>query len=135
MGNQTLCRRIAAAIRNGNACAVSDGSFKDELGTSSWVFDGTNAEGRIQGDMAVPGAPTDQCAYRSEIIGLYSIACTLEVLCKLYNLDLRAIIIGCDGLLVIQKTETLEKDINPSDVHFTEIPHWHQVSPCGGAPG
>jgi hypothetical protein len=69
---------------------VSDGSFKDQYGTSAWAIEAESSvdqctgvdippvdeskENRCKGANIVPGAPTDQSAYRSEVARLFGIA-------------------------------------------------------------
>ncbi len=56
---------IATAIRNCEAIAVSDGSFKDGYGTAAWVLEGGDCRGRIVGQVIAPGDEQDHLAYRS----------------------------------------------------------------------
>ncbi len=44
---------IAQAIQQGEAIAVSDGSFQDQFGTASWVIEGSCPVGRIVGAVIV----------------------------------------------------------------------------------
>jgi hypothetical protein len=79
---------IANAIRDGRCVSVSDGSFKDQYGTSVWAIEAESSvdrctgadipaaaackNNRCMGVNIVPGAPSDQSAYRSELVGLYA---------------------------------------------------------------
>jgi hypothetical protein len=69
---------------------VSDGSFKSQYGTSAWAIkaessvdkctgadippEAASKNSRRKGVNIVPGAPSDQSAYRSEVAGLFGIA-------------------------------------------------------------
>jgi hypothetical protein len=66
-------REVADAIRLGHAIAVSDGSYKDNLGTAAYVLEGKTSKNRIVAVLKVPGLPADQSPYRSELSGLYGI--------------------------------------------------------------
>ena len=46
---------IVDDIANGTAVGVSDGSFKEEFGTASWVIENANGTQRIMGNVLVPG--------------------------------------------------------------------------------
>ena len=64
---------IAEAIRQGTAVALSDGSYKDQRGTSAWVIEADQEIGRIKGWNMVPGYQDDHSSYRSELTGILSI--------------------------------------------------------------
>jgi hypothetical protein len=94
---------ITQAIQQGNAIAISDGSFQDQFGTASWVLEGTCAIGRIVGDVIVPGAARDHSAYRSELAGIYSILVCAKHLCDFFNITPGSIELGCDGQSALDK--------------------------------
>jgi hypothetical protein len=60
--------------------AVSDGSFKEKHGTAAWMIC-VSETCVIRGRTITPGLPSDQSAYRSELIGLYGIVYTIRYLC------------------------------------------------------
>lgn len=64
---------IVKDILNGTAVGVSDGSFKDEFGTASWIQESTRDTQRIMGNVLIPGFKTGQSAYMSEIGGIYGL--------------------------------------------------------------
>jgi hypothetical protein len=97
-------RYVAQAIREGTALAVSDGSFKDAVGTAGFVVEGPRYNfHRILGDCMVPGYGDDQSAYRSELCGLMGIMYTLRELCAHHHIKTGAITVACDGLSAIRK--------------------------------
>jgi hypothetical protein len=49
----------------------------------------------------VPGAPTDQSAYRSEVAGLFGIATMTREICAFHDLTAGTVYLGCDGLSVL----------------------------------
>jgi hypothetical protein len=94
---------IALAIQQGEAIAISDGSFQDIYGTAAWVVEGTDSNGRALGAVVVPGSAKDQSAYRSELAGLYSILVFVKQLCEFYQISSGSIELGCDGQSALDK--------------------------------
>ena len=89
---------IIEDIIRGTAIGVSDGSFKDEFGTASWAIENESGTQRINGDGIIPGFPSDQSAYRSEIGGLYGLVLAVEIIKDLWKIRSGAIVLGCDGI-------------------------------------
>jgi hypothetical protein len=85
---------IAKAITQGEAIAISDGSFQDQFGTASWVIEGNCDRGRITGDVTIPGYYTDHSSYRSELTGIYAIMVCVKHLCKFFQIKSGAIELG-----------------------------------------
>jgi hypothetical protein len=108
---------LALAISQGDAIAVSDGSYQDTYGTASWVLEGTNSTGRILGDVVVPGNEHDQTAYRSELTGIYAILLTVSKLCQYYKINRGAMELGCDGKSALEKALG-NKPINIEDSNY-----------------
>ena len=95
---------VAQAIRQGTAIAVSDGSFKDAIGSAGFVLEGSMyAHHRILGDCMVSGYGEDQSAYRSELCGLLGIMYSLRELCHHHHIQSGSITVACDGLSAIRK--------------------------------
>ena len=94
---------LAQAISQGDAIAISDGSFQDTYGTAAWVLEGIDSVGRIKGAVVVPGTAKDQSAYRSELAGIYSIMVAVTKLCKFFEIQQGAIELGCDGQSALDK--------------------------------
>jgi hypothetical protein len=105
-----------ASIKDGSARAVSDGSFKDRFGTAAFTII-AERDTSIIGLNIVPGHPSDQGAYRSELAGLFGNILVVNALCQWAGISGGAIKIGCDGLSALNKafdTWPLE----PADPHF-----------------
>jgi hypothetical protein len=85
--------------------AVSDGSYKDNFGTSSFIFSGGYLKSRIYGDNCIPGSPEDQSAHRSEVGGIVGMAITLHMLCKMYDITEGKITLGLDGQSALNSTK------------------------------
>ncbi|HEY9814429.1 MAG TPA: hypothetical protein V6D20_01275, partial [Candidatus Obscuribacterales bacterium] len=100
---------ISAAIINGTAKAVSDGSYKSGHSTAGFILLGSNKEQELEGVNTTPGATLEQSAYRAELSGVAGIASALSCLCKTHDITAGTITIGLDGekaLYALAKTAT-----------------------------
>ena len=115
--------KAAEMIRQGQAIAVSDGSFKDGWGTSALCITGRQADCsyRLSGRNVVPGWDSDQEAYRSEAAGLYGIVSLLEALCEHHNVTAGYIEVGCDGRSAIRNSLDLTKWVDSGAAHYDLI--------------
>jgi hypothetical protein len=77
---------IAAAIQQGTAVAVSDGSLKLNLGTSAFIICGPNFTHSIVGVNVLPGCVHDGDSLRCELSGLYAICLTVSVIVNQFGL-------------------------------------------------
>ena len=77
-------QRIATALCNGTALALSDGSFKDMFGTSAFVIEAADSYQRITGVNAVPGPLNDGDSHRCELCGLFAIVLIVNCICTYY---------------------------------------------------
>jgi hypothetical protein len=111
---------IISALQQGTAIAVSDGSFKNERGTASMIILG-EGNSRIRADVHVPGEPVDQCSFRSEAAGMYSICLMTEILCEHFKIQTGAIEIACDGLSPLQKCAIMDERGRPQNKHYDFI--------------
>jgi ribonuclease HI len=94
---------IAAALINNTAIAVSDGSFKDNKGTSGWIVEGDTQAGRIIGWNMVPGFLDDHSSYRSELTGILAILTLIKELCTIHDITTGGLTIGCDSESAVEK--------------------------------
>jgi hypothetical protein len=90
-------RCLAMAILNGTARAISDGSFKDKMGTSASVLYGSDPSKRIMCVNAPPGHEDEQSAYRSELAGIEGTLALVASVCKVHDIRSGSITIGLDG--------------------------------------
>jgi hypothetical protein len=112
---------LATSFRrqNNQALAISDGSFKSKHGTAAWIIF-VSPECQLVGKTITPGDPADQCAFRSELAGLYGIACTLFHL--EHGLGITGeITIGCDGISALRQVAKNEDFIDPNLPHYDLI--------------
>jgi hypothetical protein len=90
-------QELAHSIQQGFAKAVSDGSFKNQRGTSAFSLFGSTEEPLLIGWNGVPGTLTAQSAYRSELAGIAAIITAAKLLVTRFSLSHGAIKIGLDG--------------------------------------
>ena len=77
------------------------------------MIENTSGTQRIIGDCIIPGFPSDQSAYRSEIRGLYTLVLVVEMIKDMWNIKSGSIKIGCDGL------NALQQGMGVDSVHIT----------------
>ena len=90
-------KTIAEAIRLGTAVAVSDGSFKNELGSAALVIEGSDSQHRILAGHLTPGPLSAQSSFRSELSGLYGIVLMVNTICRFYDITEGQVSCACDG--------------------------------------
>ena len=78
---------LADAIRNGTAYGVSDGSYKDDRGTSGFLIEGDSGEtNRITGGNEIPGDPAEQSSYRAELGGIEGIIALVDCVVQVHSI-------------------------------------------------
>jgi hypothetical protein len=110
---------ITEDLRNGEALAVSDGSYKDQKGTAAIVVEGKKSGCRITAVVQVPGYKDAQCAYRSEAAGILAAVQIVEAMVKFSKLEKGAVRMCCDGLSALR--QSFSKAVNVSTAHFDII--------------
>ena len=89
---------LAQAISQGTCLAISDGSFKNNIGTSACLLEGMDkAKHRIMAINSIPGATDSQSAYRSELGGISCIIALVQAICSLHKINEGSVEIGLDG--------------------------------------
>ena len=111
------CMDLAMGIIKGNATAVSDGSFKDHMGTSGFVLRGSNKEIVSTGANTVPGNPNEQSSYRSELAGISGTLAILDATCKKYDISTGSVTVALDGQQALLKARSLWP-LSPTDPDF-----------------
>jgi hypothetical protein len=89
--------RIAQAIQNGTAIALSDGSFKDGFGTSAIIIEASDPGDNIIAVNVVPGCKDTQSSFRSKLSGIFGQVIMINTICQLYGITHGSITCGCDG--------------------------------------
>ncbi len=102
---------IAAVLKDGTAIAVCDGSFKNGIGTSTWVIEGTNSNNRIKGWNWVPEDIMDQSPYRSEVAGILGVVSMVQEIFKLNHIANAKITIACDNISALHQALNKEQPI------------------------
>jgi hypothetical protein len=110
--------RIAQAIRNGKAIALSDGSFKDGFGTSALSIEAEDSEDNIIAVNVVPGNTEDLGSYRSELAGIFGQVIMVNTICKVHSITQGDIKCGCDGEGAINKVFSEEDEANTGGSQF-----------------
>ena len=108
---------LALGITQGNATAISDGSYKEQYGASRSILRGPNHTKRIITINAVPGPRDAQSAYRSELAGISGSLLILQALCNLHQITDGLITIGLDGKSAID-TVSSTKPLRPQQPDF-----------------
>jgi hypothetical protein len=88
---------IAHALIKGTAIAVSDGSFKNQQGTSAFIIEGASAKGRLVGVNVIPGDPSSHSACRSKLGGVAGIVEALSCICKARGVTKGHVEVGLNG--------------------------------------
>jgi len=101
---------IAAALREGKAIAVSDGSYKDKYGSAALVIEGEDSTNRILAANIVPGDPDDQSSYRSELSGIFGVVTLVNLICAVFEITSGQVTAGCDGIEALKSSFLAGKD-------------------------
>jgi exonuclease III len=104
---------LIQGIQNHTAVCVTDGSYKDDLGTAAFVIlpDINATEDPFTCVNCTPGLPVDLDAYRAELGGIYGSIATVNMLASAFHVQNGGITLGCDCLSAIH---TILKHSNPS---------------------
>jgi hypothetical protein len=95
---------LADGIIKGVAMAVSDGSYKNHIGTSGFILRGANRQIGAIGDNVVPGNPHEQSSYRSELAG--GVLALVSTVCKKYDITDGSILLALDGEQALLKASS-----------------------------
>jgi hypothetical protein len=109
---------LAKSIQDGDAIAISDGSFQDQYGTAAWALEGQGPSGRIVEAVTAPDTAKDQSAYRSELTGIYCILLCAKKLCEYFKITQGSIELGCDGQAALDKAFNYVSIIKIEDPNY-----------------
>ena len=91
---------LITGIQQGTAIAVTDGSFKNQLGTAGFTIQPNLTDDTAQDSFIMvnqtPGDPMDMDAYRAELGGIFGIIDLANHLCTSFSLTSGHITVGCD---------------------------------------
>jgi len=116
---------LFVGIRQGTAIAVTDGSFKDGLGTAAYSIqpqlDSSVSAAYILVN-CTPGQPEDVDAYRSELGGIYGVIKTTNALCASNQITQGSMTLACDCLSAITNLSK-KYDPGPGQPHHDLLSH------------
>ena len=108
---------LATGIIQGKSTAVSDGSYKDHVGTSGFILRGADRQLGASGANIVPGNPEEQSSYRSELAGISGSLAIIDAVCKKYDINSGSITIALDGEQALLKSKS-QWPLSPTDSDF-----------------
>jgi len=86
-------------LSQGQGYAVSDGSFKDELGALAWIIEGPNSALCLMGHWHTLGSMSDHSSFWSELAGILGILYILTFFPP--TKEKPSFCLACNGLSVI----------------------------------
>jgi hypothetical protein len=107
---------FADAIRAHTAIAVSDGSYKDNRGSSASILVGNDINKAILSANYVPGDSASQSAYRSELAGISGSLTHISAVCEKYNIESGTVTLALDGESALK---AVSKSVTPS-AHWSD---------------
>jgi hypothetical protein len=103
---------LAAAVWAGTAVAASNGSFDDKtkIGTAAFqiapsITSVLEEKDSYSGATQVPGAPSDQSVYCSELAGILAILIILQALCDAHGISEGSITLSLDSQSALEEAE------------------------------
>jgi hypothetical protein len=94
---------VIRSIQDGTACAISDGSFKNQSGAAGFSIICPKTESSYTAKHTVQGPSTANSAYRSELSGILGILTLANLLCIHDGLHSGGVTLACDGLSALQQ--------------------------------
>merc|ERR1712023_332767 len=110
---------IAAGIIAGTACAICDGSFFPDgsFGGAAWgLFSAVDADDPLLGFNWVPGMPSNQSSFHSELSGIDGVLTSLEIIVFFHDITSGSITLGidCTGAMNRSKSDYPLRSFQPS---------------------
>ena len=96
---------VAEVISLRKARAVSNGSYKNNIGTSAIILEGLNEEISIISVNTALGPPQSQSAYCSKLAGILATLLHTKTLCTKYNITEGKTTTACDGQNALNKSK------------------------------
>ncbi len=96
--------------------AVSDGSYAQGARAAAWTIEGQSKEGKCTGTF-MPGAESDQSAFKSKLAGIYGIVYTLKYMTATWTDKELNLKIVCNRKLAVDRLN-LQKTIKPTEAHY-----------------
>ena len=112
---------LASALHSGTLRIVSDGSYKDRLGTAAVRITTKDRKSCIWIRCQTPGLADDQSAYRSELIGILASILAVSWLSEVWNSSWdspsSSVTFACDGLSALNHSFSTQQ-LHPSQAQF-----------------
>jgi hypothetical protein len=111
---------LSDSIRQGSCTCITDGSYKDQHGTAAWkIVDLSKPTNILEGQCITPGTPSQQCAYRSELLGLYALVVATNAIIDYFHVEDGSVTIACDNSGAVRTMAFEAQGTNPlSCKHF-----------------
>jgi hypothetical protein len=93
---------------------VSDGLYKDRISTSGFVLRGSHRKLSAIGNNVVPGNPTEQSSYRSELAGISGTLAVVAATCRKYDITDGSILVALDDEQALLKASS-SWPLSPTD--------------------
>ena len=119
--------KIIQELSQGTIVAVSDGSYKDGIGTACYIIESEDATERIVGLVDVPGREDEQDSYRSELAGVYGIINFLSILSKYGEINDGHVVVACDGKGALYKAFDVLNNVTTRAPHFDLLSGIHYI--------
>mmetsp|Transcript_24041 Transcript_24041/g.58823 ORF Transcript_24041/g.58823 Transcript_24041/m.58823 type:complete len:668 (+) Transcript_24041:2004-4007(+) len=113
-------QRLLLALRQGKLRAISDGSYKNQLGTACVQIRTLTGSDVMWILCQTPGKPEDQSSTRSELIGLLAALMALGWMAQLLDPpppEPPPVEVACDGLVALRKS-FYRYHLKPSEAQF-----------------
>jgi hypothetical protein len=101
-----------------SACAIEGESSVDRCTDVDIPPADVSKENRCKGVNIVPGAPTDQSAYCSEVAGLFGAATMVREICEFHDINAGTVYLGCDGVSTLLNCTYIDYVAKPTAPHF-----------------
>jgi hypothetical protein len=105
----------------GTACALSDGSFKDQFGMVAIVIEVSDSQDNIIAVNVIPGLPETQSPFHSELASLFGQVILVNAICKAHHITNGAIVSRCDGKMALDRISQFDEQVDTNAQQFDLI--------------
>jgi hypothetical protein len=112
---------LSTALRNGMAIGCCNGSYmpalSTALGATTWKFEDPATGSFVHGAVQMLGLESSVNAYRSELMGIYTILLGVYAVCLFCDIHEGAVTVGCDNLECVRLARGDWLKINQNTPH------------------
>jgi hypothetical protein len=113
---------LSDAIERSELIGISDGSYKDDMGTAAWRLFYINSEDQQwTGQLLGSGQPSYQSAFRSELAGLYAMITLVNLLVDYYEVPNGTVELACDGIQALECVFDMDKSVTAANNSYDLI--------------